>query len=210
MVTHLSDPPGTPPERAMPGMADVHTLSQHVVRYGWALPYVAGRHALDLGCGSGYGAEILSWGARRVEGFDLWRPEGDEVPAWPGVAALHWGHDLSADPLPPANVGVMFEVLEHLAAPEAALRNAFAAVDTLLVSFPNPRWHGSHHNRFHLNDWPLERVHRELDAAARSTHVAATVQAYSQRSADGAAIEPGATNDDDFWLFVVRAAGRHG
>jgi hypothetical protein len=209
MATNLSDPPGLPPERATPGMVDTRTLAQHVVRYGWALPYVGGLHAVDLGCGAGYGTEILSWGARRVEGVDLWRPAAGEEPAWPGVAAFHWGHDLCADAPPAANVGVMFEVLEHVAAPEAALRLAFEAVDTLLVSFPNPHWHGSHHNPFHVNDWSLEQVHRELAGAGRATHGAVAVDAFAQRSDRGrTAIEPGASDDDDFWLFVARAGAR--
>jgi predicted TPR repeat methyltransferase len=29
---------------------------------------------LDLGCGTGYGTEMLSWTARRVRGFDRWEP----------------------------------------------------------------------------------------------------------------------------------------
>jgi hypothetical protein len=209
MPTDATHPPPTP-ERATPGMPDTHTLAQHVVRYGWVLPFVGGLHALDLGCGSGYGTEVLSWAARRVEGFDLWRPAPGEEPRWPGPAAFHYGHDLCADPLPPANTGVVFEVLEHLGAPEAALREAFRAVDTLVVSFPNPRWHGSHHNPHHVNDWSLERVRGECVAAARATHAAVGVELLAQRSDGRTAIEPGATEDDDFWLLVVRARDRHG
>jgi hypothetical protein len=196
------------PERAMPGMADVTTLSQHVVRYGWALGIVGGLHVLDLGCGAGYGSEVLSWGARSVHGFDLWRPAPGQVPEWAGPAGLHWGHDLCADRLPPANAAVMFEVLEHLPAPEAALRLAFAAVDTLVLSFPNPRWYGSQLNPYHVTDWTLERLEHEVGAAARAHHERVEIERFSQRVKQGGAIVPDAGPDDDFWLLVARTSGR--
>jgi 2-polyprenyl-3-methyl-5-hydroxy-6-metoxy-1,4-benzoquinol methylase len=196
------------PERARPGMGDVSTLSQHVIRYGWALQHVGGLHVLDLGCGTGYGSEILTWAARSVHGFDLWRPGPGEVPAWPGDAQLHWGHDLANDELPRANAGVMFEVLEHLTAPEAALRRVFAAVDLLLLSFPNPRWYGSQLNPHHVTDWTLDRLELEVGAAARAQHGRVELTRYAQRIGSGGAIVPGADADDDFWLLVVRTAER--
>jgi hypothetical protein len=198
------------PERATPGMSDVATLSQHVMRYGWALGFVGGLHVLDLGCGAGFGSEVLSWGARSVHGFDLWRPGPGEVREWTGPAGLHWGHDLCADRLPPANAAVMFEVLEHLPAPEAALRNAFAAVDLLLASFPNPRWYGSQLNPHHVTDWTIERVEQELGAAARAYHDRVEMERYAQGLGAGGAIAPGAGPDDHIWLFVVRTSGRLG
>jgi hypothetical protein len=196
------------PERATLRMEDIPTLSQHVIRYGWALQHVGGLHVLDLGCGVAYGSEILSWGARSVEGFDLWRPPDGAVRAWEGPARLHWGHDLCADPLPRANAAVLFEVLEHLPAPEAALRLAFEAVDMLVASFPNPRWYGSQLNPHHVNDWPLERVEHELGAAARASHTRVEIERFSQRIDLGGPILPGAGPDDDFWLFLVRTSGR--
>ena len=197
------------PERATPGMRDAVTMGHHVIRYGWALSRVAGLHVLDLGCGAGYGTEILSWAARSARGFDLWRPEPGQEPSWPGPASLTWGHDLCADELPRANAGVMFEVLEHLPAPEAALDHVFAAVDTLVVSFPNPALHGSYANPHHVNDWALHEVHGALRAAADRHHELVQIDAFAQRAATGA-ILPGAGDGDDFWIFVVTTGGRRG
>ena len=88
----------------------------------------------------------------------------------------------------------MFEVLEHLPAPEAALDRVFAAVDTLVVSFPNPALH---------------EVHGALRAAADRHHELVQIDAFAQRAATGA-ILPGAGDGDDFWIFVVGTDGRRG
>ena len=93
---------------------------------------------LDLGCGTGYGCEMLSWIARRVRGFDLWQPEAAERPAWPGGAEFNYGHDLCVDALPRADAATMFEVVEHLPDAPAMLRLAFDAVDTDRPLVPEP------------------------------------------------------------------------
>ena len=198
------------PERATPGMRDAVTMGHHVIRYGWALSRVAGLHVLDLGCGAGYGTEILSWAARSARGFDLWRPEPGQEPSWPGPASLTWGHDLCADELPRANAGVMFEVLEHLPAPEAALDRVFAAVDTLVVSFPNPALHGSH-----AEPAPRQRLGAARGARARCgpppTATTSWCRSTRSRSAPRPARScPGAGDGDDFWIFVVTTDGRRG
>jgi hypothetical protein len=155
----------TMPERAYPGMPGLTTMSEHTMRYSLALRVVAGRHALDVGCGTGYGSEMLTWTAASVRGFDVWRPEPDEYPHWPGGAQLRYGFDVCKEPLPPADVAVMFEVTEHLHDAPAALRNVFAAASVLVVSFPNPTYHGSHLNHHHVNDWTLDQFDAELQAA---------------------------------------------
>ena len=72
-------------ERAFPGMPRPDIISEHTSRYAYALGLVGGKQVLDLGCGTGYGSEMLSWSAASVRGFDLWQPGADEHPQWPGV-----------------------------------------------------------------------------------------------------------------------------
>jgi SAM-dependent methyltransferase len=43
----------------------------HEVSYRFAMPLVAGRDVLDLGCGSGYGSAMLAEAAARVVGVDV-------------------------------------------------------------------------------------------------------------------------------------------
>jgi ubiquinone/menaquinone biosynthesis C-methylase UbiE len=195
----LGGPDARMPERAFPGMPNGKVMAEHARRYAFALDHVQGARVLDLGCGTGYGSELLTWGAASVQGFDLWQPAAYEAPSWPGGAQLTWGHDLCSDPLPAADVAVAFEVLEHLADAPAALRLAWNAASRLVVSFPNPVYHGSHHNPYHVNDWPLDEVERQLRAAAPFAHV--ELDHYHQ-GADGL-IRPGRDPEASYWLVVA-------
>jgi SAM-dependent methyltransferase len=183
------------PERAYPGMPGHSTMSEHAMRYAWACGVVGGLDVLDLGCGTGYGSEMLSWTARRVRGFDLWEPDQDDLPTWPGGAELTFAHDLCVDPLPEADAGVMFEVLEHLPDPLAALERIWSAVSLLVLSFPNPTYHGSHLNPWHVNDWSLGRV---------ETHLEATTIEHFHQPHGSPLLAPGRDPEAPFWVMVAR------
>jgi Methyltransferase domain len=190
------------PERAFPGMTHTEVMAEHAARYAFAMRLAGELHVLDLGCGTGYGSEMLSWVAASVRGFDLWRPEPGERPQWPGGAVLTYGHDLCCDALPPADVAVMFEVIEHLADAPAALRTAFGAAPLLVTSFPNPVYHGSHHNPHHVNDWTLDEFEQHLaDAAGGTLEVGHASQDIGGR------IVPGRDPEANYWLVVARRAG---
>jgi SAM-dependent methyltransferase len=87
-------------------------LVRHRTAYLFALPRVAGRSVLDLGCGTGYGAAELAAGGGRVVALD-------RVP--PAASARRSGcrfvrADLGAVPLADERFDliVSFQVLEHL------------------------------------------------------------------------------------------------
>lgn len=202
----LGGPDPLMPERAFPGMPGAGVMREHALRYAFCLDIVAGRDTLDLGCGTGYGSEILSWTASRVRGFDLWEPEGHERPVWPGGAILTYGHDLCADPLPAADVAIAFEVVEHLEDAPGALRTAWRSVDTLVISFPNPVYHGSHHNPYHVNDWPLDQVEQELATAATGSFTGLEIGHFKQdyRDGSGGMIMPGRDPEASYWIIVAR------
>lgn len=193
-------------ERAFPGMRNPRTMSEHATRYALALELVNGRDTLDLGCGTGYGSEMLTWTASRVRGFDLWEPDERQRPVWPGGAELHYGHDLCADPLPRAEAATMFEVVEHLPDAPAALRLAWEAVDLLVASFPNPVHHGSWMNPYHLNDWALAQFEGELQEATRGRFSAVVLEHYHQ-PVGGAHLVPGRDPEASFWIVVARGIG---
>jgi len=200
---------GTDPsmyERAFPGMPRPDIISEHCSRYAFALSLVGGAHVLDLGCGTGYGSEMLSWSAASVRGFDLWRPAPHEHPSWPGVTKLNYGHDLCADPLPSGDVAVMFEVIEHLPDAPRALEIAWRSVDTIIGSFPNPIHHGSWMNQYHVNDWSLEQFERELQRAAAAAGRGAPKLTHYYQALGSPLLVEGRDPEASYWVVVARVA----
>jgi hypothetical protein len=192
-------------ERAFPGMPRPDIISEHTSRYAYALSLLGGKHALDLGCGTGYGSEMLSWSAASVRGFDLWQPGPDEHPRWPGVRELNYGHDLCKHPLPPADLAVMFEVIEHLPDAPRALAIAFGAVGEIVGSFPNPVYHGSWMNQYHVNDWPLEQFERELEAAARASGRFSGIElTHHHQAVRSPLLQPGRDPESSYWVVHAR------
>jgi tetratricopeptide (TPR) repeat protein len=196
-------------ERAFPGMPRPDIISEHTSRYAYALGLVGGKHVLDLGCGTGYGSEMLSWSASSVRGFDLWEPGGDEHPSWPGVRELNYGHDLCKHPLPPADLAVMFEVIEHLPDAPRALAIAFGAVGEIVGSFPNPVYHGSWMNQYHVNDWPLEQFERELEqAAVASGRFSGVELTHHHQAVRSPLLQPGRDPESSYWVVHARGVAR--
>ncbi len=196
-------------ERAFPGMPRPDIISEHTSRYAYALSLVGGKHVLDLGCGTGYGSEMLSWSAASVRGFDLWQPGADEHPQWPGVRELNYGHDLCKHPLPPADMAVMFEVIEHLPDAPHALAIAFGAVGEIVGSFPNPVYHGSWMNQYHVNDWPLEQFERELErAAVESGRFSGVELTHHHQAVRSPLLQPGRDPESSYWVVHARGIAR--
>jgi tetratricopeptide (TPR) repeat protein len=196
-------------ERAFPGMPRPDIISEHTSRYAYALSLVGGKHVLDLGCGTGYGSEMLSWSAASVRGFDLWQPGADEHPRWPGVRELNYGHDLCEHPLPPADLAVMFEVIEHLPDAPRALSIAFGAIGEVVGSFPNPVYHGSWMNPYHLNDWSLERFERELEqAAVASGRFSGVELTHHHQAVRRPLLQPGRDPESSYWVVHARGIAR--
>lgn len=191
------------PERAYPGMNSTSTMAEHAMRYSMALGLFARRDVLDVGCGTAYGSEMLTWTATRVRGFDLWQPGPGEHPSWPGGAELTYGFDVCRNPLPRAEAAIMFEICEHLDDCPAALRNVFNAVPALLASFPNPRFHGSHLNHHHVNDWTLEQFEQELQDAAQAAR-GKPVELHHFHQPNGLPfIAPGRDATSPFWIVLA-------
>ena len=59
-------------ERTLPGLPEEnYWFQRHLVAYEYLLPLVAGKNVLDLGCGEGYGVDLLATRASEAVGVDL-------------------------------------------------------------------------------------------------------------------------------------------
>jgi 2-polyprenyl-3-methyl-5-hydroxy-6-metoxy-1,4-benzoquinol methylase len=156
---------GPIPERLVAQGGDGYLLADALSRYVWALPHLDGKRVVDLGCGTGYGAHVMSWVADGVTALDF----SEEAVAYarehyPGVDYRQ--ADLTrVERLPEGDVAMCFEVLEHLPAPERVMALALESYERVFFSFPNPWWHNSQLNPHHVNDWPLREWKRKLSAA---------------------------------------------
>lgn len=154
-------------ERIIPeGSASVEErslLRRHQFAYESALEYIpAGATVAEVGCGAGYGAEILLRKAGRYLGTDL-------DPETLARAAARYGSSrcefIASLPDAAAEVVVSFQVIEHVADPDAFLRELWRIAKsggTILLTTPNRRgrvddgkrpW-----NRFHRREYTKEEL----------------------------------------------------
>jgi len=106
------------------------SLIDHMWRYLYAMRFIREKVVLDAACGSGYGARMLSWGAKRVTGVD--KDISFTEDCGPDVKFIQV--DLNKDILPAVNTCVSFETIEHLENPEFFLSNLLC--DELIFSIP--------------------------------------------------------------------------
>ncbi len=140
------------------------TYSRHAFAYRCALAWVEGKSVLDVGCGTGYGARILAGRARRIMAVD----HSEEAIAYclahsasPRIEfRVARAEELS---FPVAfDVGICFQVIEHLDEPAAFLGTFCRAVvpeGAILITTPNlrPGHRPSEENPFHRNEMTLEQ-----------------------------------------------------
>lgn len=151
--------------------ADPVQVRLHLARYEFAQAYADGARVLDLGCGTGYGARMLAEVARGVVAIDS-NPDVIEMArrrsAHPRVTFM------TADAADPPDAGpfdliTCFEVIEHVADPNAVLRATRARLDpskgSLIVSTPCRRSGNAETrpaNPFHVREWNLEEFRHLL------------------------------------------------
>jgi len=158
-------------ERVLPGAVEPDLWNEHVSRYRFASLFAEQKHVLDLGCGTGYGAEILADRALHTLGLD----SSAEATAF---ASRRFAKPdfLTASatelPLPSATFGLVtaFEVIEHLSHWPLLLAEAarvLAADGVFLVSTPNKIVYAETRgeagpNPFHIHEFELEEFQQAL------------------------------------------------
>jgi hypothetical protein len=112
----------------------------HTARYEYAARTIpAGSKVIDFACGVGYGSRILAEAGHTVLGFDV-------DPAALAYAREHYAHEnigfvlmdaAAPGPLPPMDVAVCFETVEHVKDPRPLLKALRGAAGQLVASVPN-------------------------------------------------------------------------
>ena len=145
-----------------------HTLmaTEHLHRYEVSAALCAGLRVIDLGCGTGYGSEILRGTASRVVGIDNDVATIDAARASVGrrcevtFEAADAHAFLRRDLVGAFDALVAFETLEHLANLEdawASLRRHASEGLKLILSVPNSLTY-EEENPFHLTDFGYEQA----------------------------------------------------
>jgi 2-polyprenyl-3-methyl-5-hydroxy-6-metoxy-1,4-benzoquinol methylase len=140
----------------IPGQAPLMLEMAHRARYAFAKELCRGKTVLDLGCGAGYGSQMLAQPAASVRGIDI-SPEAVEF-ARSSYKAANLSYSTGGiDSLVAGEerfeAVVCFEVIEHLEQPGDLLKK-MASVMTgdglLVISTPNGK---DDQNPYHQHGW---------------------------------------------------------
>jgi len=136
-------------------------LARHRAAYEFAAERVAGLRVLDLGCGSGSGAQLLAERAASVVAIDRVIPDAPDRASTVAFCRA----DVAGPPLRGRrfDVVVSFQVIEHLADPSPYLRGIGSLLTgggSALLSTPN-RALSDGVNPFHVHEYGSQEL-REL------------------------------------------------
>lgn len=140
-------------ERAIPWNSSVGAgvLIPHLQRYAFATRYCWQKEVVDLACGSGYGAYLLSMVAKSVKGTDLSEEAVTYALDHFRAYNLEYGLDDITKGIPYGEVYTAFECLEHLENPQATL--ALMGDATVIYSIPVDD--GS---KYHVRPYTVEEI----------------------------------------------------
>lgn len=152
-------------ERVIPGQVEPDLFNEHICRYYFATPLVAGKVVLDLGCGSGYGAFELAKQAGMVLGLDM-SPQAIDFArrnyVSPNLSYLVG--DCCQTGLAPSSFDavICFEVIEHLAEQPRLMEEICRILKPsgfLLISTPNRLFYTEEQkqrNPFHTHEFDYD------------------------------------------------------
>lgn len=136
-------------------------MLEHLHRYAFALDYVQGKKVVDIACGEGYGAHLLSATAAQVTGIDIDRTTIQKAISRYRKNNLHFMEgSATAIPLPDqvADVLISFETLEHVSEhPEflQEIKRVLVPGGILIISTPDKKNYSDqtgYKNPFHVKE----------------------------------------------------------
>jgi len=148
-------------ERCILGKSGKLLEKEHLARYEFALQYIHNKKVLDIGCGTGYGVDLIASKASEVIGVDICEEainyakqqcKQKNIKFYVGNAEnLDFLEDGQFD------VIISFEVIEHI--PDylqylKEVRRLLKADGILIISTPNKKYHSPHSEK-PVNPWHI-------------------------------------------------------
>jgi SAM-dependent methyltransferase len=167
-------------ERLVPGKVEPDLYNEHLSRYLLARRLASGRKVLDLGCGSGYGAQLLAETAACVVGLDLsWEAVDYARKQFAAPNLQFLVSDAASVAIASASFDaiICFEVIEHLVEQQALLEEASRLLNRqgiLIISTPNRIFYTEERrsvNPFHTREFDCREFHRFLSASFNHVEV---------------------------------------
>ncbi|OGG04309.1 hypothetical protein A2Z33_04125 [Candidatus Gottesmanbacteria bacterium RBG_16_52_11] len=162
-------------ERTDPDNPSVYpVLLEHLAAYRFAVAYVRGKKVLELGCGTGYGAQLIARNARQVTAIDIDRATIETCQA----ANTRRNLKFLTSPVETFSDGrrydvvVSFQVIEHLRNPAKLLETAgkhLTKPGVLILSTPNKTTQGYNENPFHFREFTAGELEEFLGKRFRKT-----------------------------------------
>jgi len=158
-------------ERVVPGLVEAQLWNEHISRYRYAALFAKSKRVLDVGCGAGYGTDLLGAEAENAIGFDNSLESVRYASSQFVNATFLVG---SADSFPvPGNAFELvtaFEVIEHIPEWERMLQEVARVLrpeGVFLVSTPNKTYYGEARqevgpNPFHVHEFEYEEFEAAL------------------------------------------------
>jgi len=160
-------------ERVIPGQVGLDLWNEHMARYAFAARFAGGTRALDLGCGTGYGAAALAQVAHEVVGVDIGLDAVEYARKnfpLPNVRFEQSSATAVAEADASFDLITAFEIIEHIEDWPEMLKEARRLLrkdGVFLVSTPNVRYYAESRgetgpNPYHVHEFAYDEFTRAL------------------------------------------------
>lgn len=163
-------------ERVIPGMVAPQLWQEHLARYAFAAGMVPGKDVLDMGCGTGYGSQLLSEaGARSVLGIDSSKEAVEYARSRYSGARFSVADAARFETDEKFDVAVAFEAIEHTRDHDGFVGSAKRALregGILIASAHNRRENPpGHANPFHQKELDEAEFRALLEGSFEHVHM---------------------------------------